>query len=47
VPADPGDAEEADILWRWLSRPGIRLLEASGSLALPARPVERLSRVEV
>ncbi len=47
VPADPGDAEEADILWRWLARPGIRLLEASGPLALPARPVVRLERVEV
>jgi DNA polymerase-3 subunit epsilon len=47
VPADPGDAEEADILWRWLARPGIRLLEASGPLAVPARPVVRLERVEV
>ena len=47
VPADPGDAEEADILWRWLGRPGVRLLEASGPLALPARPVVRLERVEV
>ncbi|MFH1330574.1 MAG: DEDD exonuclease domain-containing protein [Actinomycetota bacterium] len=47
VPPDPGDAEEADILWRWLSRPGVRLVEASGSLALPARPVERLERVDL
>ena len=47
VPADPGDAEEADILWRWLGRPGIRLLEASGALALPARPVVRLERIDV
>ena len=47
VPADAGDAEEADILWRWLGLPGIRLVEASGSLALPARPVERLERVDL
>jgi DNA polymerase-3 subunit epsilon len=47
VPAGLGDAEEAEILWRWLSRPGIRLLEASGTLALPARPVSRLDRIEV
>jgi DNA polymerase-3 subunit epsilon len=47
VPADPGEAEEADILWRWLGRRGIRLLEASGELALPARPVERLERVDL
>jgi hypothetical protein len=47
VPADPGDAEEADILWRWLARAGVRLLEASGPLALPSRPVVRLERVEV
>jgi len=47
VPADPGEAEEADVLWRWLTKPGIRLLEASGQLALPARPVERLQRVDL
>jgi DNA polymerase-3 subunit epsilon len=45
VPADPGDAEEAEILWRWLGKPGVRLVEASGELALPARPVTRLERV--
>ncbi len=47
APADLGDAEEAEILWRWLGRPGVRLLEASGTLALPARPVRRLDRIEV
>jgi DNA polymerase-3 subunit epsilon len=47
VPGGLGDAEEADILWRWLSRPGVRLLEASGALALPSRPVVRLSHVEI
>lgn len=47
VPADLGDAEEAEILWRWLGRRGVRLLESSGSLALPARPVRRLERIEV
>ncbi|MBN2114663.1 MAG: DEDD exonuclease domain-containing protein [Acidimicrobiia bacterium] len=47
VPADPGDAEEADIVWRWLAKPGVRLLEASGELALPARPVARLERVDL
>ena len=47
TPADLGDAEEAEILWRWLARRGVRLVEASGPLALPARPVTRLERVEV
>lgn len=47
APPDLGDAEEAEILWRWLGRSGIRLLEASGGLALPARPVRRLEKVEV
>jgi DNA polymerase-3 subunit epsilon len=47
VPTDLGDAEEAEILWRWLGRPGVSLLEASGTLALPARPVHRLERIEV
>ena len=47
TPPDLGDAEEAEILWRWLARRGVRLLEASGPLALPARPVARLERIEV
>jgi hypothetical protein len=47
VPPDLGDTEEAEILWRWLGRPGVSLLEASGTLASPARPVRRLERIEV
>jgi len=47
APADLGDAEEAEILWRWLGRSGVSLLEPSGPLALPTRPVTRLERIDV
>ncbi|MGI9609391.1 MAG: DEDD exonuclease domain-containing protein [Acidimicrobiia bacterium] len=34
--------EEAQILWKWLESASPRIMEASGSLALPSRRVERL-----
>jgi DNA polymerase-3 subunit epsilon len=42
VPASVEMAEEADLVWRWLDTTEIRLVEATGFLALPCRPVRRL-----
>lgn len=39
APRDWGEAEEAWLLWRWLSRPGVELVDAAAPLCLPARPV--------
>lgn len=35
-------AAEADLVWRWLNTTEVRLVEATGFLALPIRPVRRL-----
>jgi DNA polymerase-3 subunit epsilon len=35
-------AEEAQIVWSWLSKTPVRLVEASGSFAMPAHRVDRL-----
>jgi DNA polymerase-3 subunit epsilon len=42
VPESVEIAEEADLIWRWLDSSDIRLIEATGFLALPHRPVPRL-----
>jgi DNA polymerase III subunit epsilon len=34
--------EEAQIIWRWLNKPGIRIVEATGTLASPITPIVRL-----
>ena len=39
VPPTVAAAEEAHLVWRWLSSPGIRVIEASGPLCLPTHPV--------
>jgi len=44
VPESVEAAEEADLIWRWITTSRIRLLEATGSLSLPSRPVVRLVR---
>jgi DNA polymerase-3 subunit epsilon len=44
VPDSVEAAEEADLIWRWISTNRIRLLESTGSLSLPSRPVVRLVR---
>lgn len=46
VPDDVLAAEEAHLLWKWISSDGIRLVESQGSLALPARPVPLLEHLE-
>jgi DNA polymerase-3 subunit epsilon len=42
VPHNVEMAEEADLIWRWLDTTDIRLVESTGYLALPVRPVPRL-----
>ncbi len=42
VPPSVAQAEEADILWRWLTESRVRLADATGPLALPAAPVPEL-----
>lgn len=43
VPGDVLAAEEAHLLWRWMTGPGSRLIHAEGSLVLPAAPVRSLA----
>jgi hypothetical protein len=35
-------AEEAQLIWRWIGSRSVRIVDATGTLALPARPVVRL-----
>jgi DNA polymerase-3 subunit epsilon len=42
VPASVPDAEEAHLVWRWMQRPGVRIVDASGLLSLPSRAVPAL-----
>lgn len=39
VPPDMLAAEEAHLLWRWMTAPGSRLVDAEQPFSLPARPV--------
>lgn len=43
VPPDVLVAEEAHLLWRWMTAPGSRLMDVEGLLSLPARPVPGIS----
>jgi len=43
VPPSIGDAEEAHLIWRWLTSDRVRLLESTHPLDSPARPVPVLS----
>jgi hypothetical protein len=42
VPDSVETAEEARLIWNWIKSTPLRLLEATGTLALPARPVVHL-----
>jgi DNA polymerase-3 subunit epsilon len=44
VPESVEAAEEAELIWKWMMGNQFRLLEATGTLALPSRPVETLPR---
>lgn len=43
VPTTVADAEEAQLLWKWLTRSGVRIVDTAGPLALPSRPVPELT----
>jgi DNA polymerase-3 subunit epsilon len=38
-------AEEAQIVWRWLDRPGVRIVDCSRPLALPSRRIPVIDRL--
>ncbi|MGH8871838.1 MAG: DEDD exonuclease domain-containing protein [Acidimicrobiia bacterium] len=42
VPDSVETAEEARLIWKWMTVNPVRLIDASGTLALPANPVNRL-----
>jgi hypothetical protein len=43
VPESVEAAEEADLIWQWMTGSQFSLVEATGTLSLPSRPVVRLS----
>ena len=47
VPASPADADEAHLVWRWMTSGSVRLVDCHRPLALPARPVADIERIEV
>lgn len=47
VPTGSVDADEAHLVWRWLTGPGVDLVATTGPLATPARPVPVLQRIAV
>jgi DNA polymerase-3 subunit epsilon len=47
VPESLADAEEAHLVWRWLTSGGVHLVDASAPLVMPARPVPVLERIAV
>ena len=46
TPWSVAEADEAQLIWRWLLRPGVRVIESTGPLALPRHPVPELSRLD-
>ena len=47
VPLAMADADEAMLVWQWLDRPAVRLVEAVGRLDLPRHRVPTLERIAV
>jgi DNA polymerase-3 subunit epsilon len=43
VPDSVAAAEEARLIWRWLDRPGVRIIDATAPLALPRHRVPALT----
>jgi hypothetical protein len=39
VPESVEAAEEASLIWKWMDKTRVRLVDATGSLSLPSRPV--------
>ncbi len=44
VPDSVETAEEARLIWTWMQKTPLRIVEASGTLSLPTEPVARLHR---
>ncbi len=42
VPPSVPAAEEAHLVWRWMNRPGVRVVDTSGTLSVPSWPVPEL-----
>ncbi|MEA3503184.1 MAG: DEDD exonuclease domain-containing protein, partial [Actinomycetota bacterium] len=42
APVSVAAAEEAHLIWRWLNRDGVRLVQSTGTLTLPIQPVPTL-----
>jgi len=47
VPDSVALAEEADLIWRWLDRPGVTIVDTERPLDLPATPLPRLTSLAV
>jgi DNA polymerase-3 subunit epsilon len=45
VPRSVADADEARLIWKWLDRDGVEIIDSSGALALPSRPIPDLAEV--
>ncbi len=43
VPGTVSAAAEADLMWRWLDRDGVEIVESTRPIAMPASPVARLA----
>jgi DNA polymerase-3 subunit epsilon len=46
TPWSVAEADEAQLVWRWLLRPGVRVIDSTGPLALPRHPVPELGRLD-
>ncbi|MGQ0848387.1 MAG: DEDD exonuclease domain-containing protein [Actinomycetota bacterium] len=42
VPPTVGTAEEAHLIWKWMTAGGVRVIDSSGPLFLPASPIPHL-----
>jgi len=42
VPPSVTVAEEVDLLWRWLNRPGVQIIDTAHPVSLPVAPILRL-----
>jgi hypothetical protein len=43
VPESVATAEEVHLIWRWLIRDGVHIVQSTGPLALPIQPVPTLN----
>jgi DNA polymerase-3 subunit epsilon len=43
VPESVATAEEVHLIWRWLNRDGVRIIQSTAPLALPIHPVPTLA----